>query len=286
VTARVVLSTALFCAMRGATSANAQVANDAQVGAVARASVEATSPASRAGSADSSSRFGRIVGRIPVWASPIASAAVPGLGQARLGQDRFVAYLATEAYVLLRYVKDERDGNESAARFRGIARDIARRNFVTFPGVVPPDSIWKYYESMEKYVESGFFSLTPNGPTVPETDVNTFNGAQWVFARKQFGIALDDPGASADPHYPAAVALYESRAVGQAYRWSWRNAQLEQNIFRRTISQSNESYRHATYDVIALIANHLLSSVDAFVTVRLQQTGAGTTGVAASIPFR
>jgi hypothetical protein len=194
--------------------------------------------------------------------------------------------MATEAYLLLKYIKDDRDGSDNASSFRAIARDVARRNFVVAPGAVPPDADWHYYESMEKYLESGFFSLTTSGPTVPETDQATFNGVQWTFARRQFGIPLDDPGASANPNYPLAVALYESRAVGQPYRWSWRNAQLEQDLYKQTIARSNDAYRHAKYDVIALIANHLLSAIDAFATVRLMQTTDGGTRLSATIPVR
>jgi hypothetical protein len=267
------------------TTAGAQIAESLRVGVGNSASVtQEVTPA--VPPSDSPSRFGRALDRIPLWAAPIASAAVPGLGQARLGKDRFVAYLATEAYLLLKYIKDDRDGSDNASNFRAIARDVARRNFVTTPGVVPPDTIWKYYESMEKYLESGFFSMATSGPTVPETDTATFNGAQWVFARRQYAIPLDDPGASALRNYPLAVALYESRSVGQAYRWSWRNAQLEQDIYKRTIARSNEAYRHAKYDLIALIANHLLSTIDAFATVRLMQTTDGGTRVSATIPVR
>jgi hypothetical protein len=221
------------------------------------------------------------IDRIPLWAAPIASAIIPGLGQARLRKERFVPYMAAEAFLLLKYVKDIREGNDAARTYRAVARDVARRSFAASP----QDTIWQYYEKLEKYLESGTFSLSLNGPTAPETDSTTYNGAQWVLARQQFGIPLDDPGASSLPNYPLALSYYESRAVRQAYGWSWRNAQLEQDLFRRSIARSNDAKRRAKLDFSALIANHLLSAVDAFIVVRLTQLETGGVRVAATLPI-
>ncbi len=223
-----------------------------------------------------------VVERIPLWSAPIASAIFPGLGQARLRKDRFIPYMAAEAFLLLKYAKDIREGNDAARTYRAVARDVARRSFAASP----KDTVWQYYEKLEKYLESGTFSLSLNGPTVPETDSTTYNGAQWVLARQQFGIPLNDPGASTLPNYALALAYYESRAVRQAYGWSWRNAQLEQDLFRRSIGRSNDAKRRARLDFSALIANHLLSAVDAFIVIRLTQLEAGGLRVAATVPIQ
>ena len=219
--------------------------------------------------------------RMPVWSAPLASAVMPGLGQARLHKDRFVAFMAAEAFLFLQYNKSTSDARENATNFRAIARDVARRRF---PGTHPDTSAWKYYETMEKYLESGAYSLPSNGFTVPETDASTYNGAQWVQARVLFGVPLDDPDARLHPNYARALARYEANAVQPAYGWSWRNAQLEQDLYKRTIASSNAAYRRATGDLIALIANHVISAVDAFVTVRLVQAGNGDMRMSASIP--
>lgn len=221
--------------------------------------------------------------QMPLWSAPLASAIVPGLGQARLHQDRFVAFMAAEAFLVLQYAKSSGEGRDNARKYRAIARDIARRGF---PGTHPDTSAWKYYETMEKYLESGFFTLSGSGPTVPETDVTTYNGAQWVEARVLFGVPLDDPGAVQNPNYAQALARYESTAVRQAYGWSWRNAQLEQDLYKRTIASSNDAYRRATGDLIAIIANHVISAVDAFSSVRLTQAAGGEMRMSASIPVR
>ena len=60
------------------------------------------------------------------------------------------------------------------------------------------------------------------------------------------------------------------RAVTPAFLWSWQDAQLEQDVFRRTIARSNDAYRRAAQDLAVVIANHVLSTVDAYVTVRLR----------------
>lgn len=233
--------------------------------------------------AESTSRMRSALDRMPLWSAPLASAIVPGLGQARLHKDRFVAFMAAEAFLLLQYAKASGDGRDNAEGFRAIARDIARRGF---PGTHPDTSAWKYYETMEKYLESGFFTLSRSGPTVPETDVTTYNGAQWVQARLLFGVPLDDPDALQNPGYSRALARYESTAIQQAYGWSWRNAQLEQDLYKRSIARSNEAYRRATGDLIAIIANHVFSAVDAFTSVRLIQAAGGEMRLSASVPVR
>ena len=224
-----------------------------------------------------------VVDRIPLWSAPIASAILPGLGQVRLKKDRFVGYLAAEAFLILQYAKNNKEGNDNTREYRSIARDIARRNF---PGT-HPDTAWQYYEKVAKYSESGVFSRsTFGGPTIPETDAATYNGEQWIQARQAFGIPLDLPDATRNPNYGEALALYEARAIPQAYGWSWRDAQLEKDVFTKTIGRSNDAYRRANNALVALIANHLLSAVDAFASVRLIQASGGEMRVSASIPIR
>lgn len=233
----------------------------------------------RRATSDSTGRLAGRLARMPIWAAPVASALIPGAGQARLGKDRFVAYLAVEAYLLLQYRNHAGDVREHERTFRGLARDIARR---TFPGE-HPDTVFQYYEKLKENLESGQFTLVPNGPTVPETDLSTYNGREWLSARQQFGVPLDDPTPESSRNYAAALALYESRAFRQEYGWSWKNAQLEWDLYKRTIDQSNESNRRATQHFIALIANHVLSTVDAFATVRLIQASGGGMRVSARV---
>jgi len=220
----------------------------------------------------------RVIDRLPVWSAPLASLVIPGTGQARLRQGRAIAYLAAEGFFLLQYGKDLREGHRNEREYRQIARTIARRNFADSP----PDTIWQYYEKLSEYVESGAFTTATSGATAPELDPTTYNGFQWLLARSQFGVPAD-PSERGTPRYQRALELYESRAVRQPYRWSWRNAQLEKDLYTRTISRTNDAYRRATLDLSAVIANHLLSAIDAFATVRLSPSAGGTMRVSTTI---
>ncbi|MDE3128454.1 MAG: hypothetical protein KGL38_10640 [Gemmatimonadota bacterium] len=204
--------------------------------------------------------------RIPAWSAPIASAILPGAGQAVLGQQRSVAYLALEAFVWLQYFKDQRDWRQQRAAYRDLAATVARSPFTANP----PLGDWAYYESMEHYLESGVYSVSGSAADVqPETNEGTYNGAMWLLARTNYwpNPAVAPPVSS--PEYQSALRFYESRAVRPEYRWSWRNAQLEQDLYRRTINKANDAVRRATSDLGIVLANHVLSMVDAFSTWRL-----------------
>lgn len=205
--------------------------------------------------------------KIPTWTAPIASAIVPGAGQAVLGQQRFVAYLALEGFVWLQYAKDQRDWRQQRAAYRDLAARVARSPF----SASPPVGDWGYYESMEHYLESGVYSITGSATDVqPETNESTYNGAMWLLARTNYwpDPAVAPPTNSAE--YQSALRFYEGRAVRPEYRWSWRNAQLEQDLYRRTINKANDAVRRATSDLGIILANHVLSMVDAFATWRLE----------------
>lgn len=218
------------------------------------------------------------------WWTPLASAALPGSGQLLLRQDRFVAYAALEAYAWLRYASDLREGRRQQAAYRALADEVARAFFADAKLRGPFD----YYERMEQFVESGVFDRFPGGTLEPELDSDTFNGSLWLLARRTY---WSDPDAPPDPEseaYQRAIAFYISRAVRPEFRWSWRDAQLEQDVFRRTIDRSNEAFRRSVTDLGIVLANHFLSTVDAFVSARLiqRQAPAGSSfGVAAELPW-
>ena len=200
------------------------------------------------------------------WWVPLASTVLPGAGQALLGQDRSVAYLAVEGFALLGFLDQTNAARRERDRYRGLARDIARS---AFPGSRPIGP-WAYYELMEHYIESGVFDRFPGGEFSPETDQSTSNGAAWLLARQTYWRSPDIEPDHASAEYRRAIAMYIDRAVRPEFRYSWRNAQLEQDLYRRSITQANQAYRDATTQVALLIANHLLATVDAYVTLRLR----------------
>ena len=202
------------------------------------------------------------------WYTPLASAALPGAGQAMLRQDRFVAYMAVEGYFWLRYFADLREARRERDAYRELANDVARAFF----SEEKPVGDFEYYERMQQYIESGVYDITPGGTLQPETDTTTFNGAVWLLARRTYWTNPELPPDPDSDAYLRAEALYRDRAITPEFRWSWRDAQLEQDLYRRTISRSNEAFRHSVQDLGVVLANHVLSTVDAYVSVRLQRS--------------
>ena len=76
--------------------------------------------------------------------APLASAIVPGSGQAILGNDRFVGYLAVEALAWWMYAKDISERTARERQFKELAREVARAHYST----TFPDADWAYYEWM------------------------------------------------------------------------------------------------------------------------------------------
>ena len=209
----------------------------------------------------------------PRWWAPLASAAAPGSGQALLGQKRWLPYLALEVWAWLQYIDVRREGGRRRQEYQSLARDVARSRY---PGPYPVGD-FEYYEHMLKNAESGEFDLLPGGGIDPETDTTTYNGRRWLDARRLFWEDPNDaPPAGSEP-YVAALGFYEVNAIPSEYRWSWRSAQVEYDVFRRTIVRSNVAYKRSVEYIGVIIANHALSSVDAFVTLRLR-TRAGMPG--------
>lgn len=223
--------------------------------------------------------------RAAPWWAPVASALVPGAGQAALGQDRWLAYAAVEGAALLRYSADRQEGARERRTYRRLANQVARALYSTGS---PPAGAFEYYEAMERWVESGVYDAEPGGEVDPETDLTTFNGSIWLLARQTYWTRPDSAPPPGSDAYRQALAFYDQRAVRPAFRWSWRNAQLEQDLYRRAIDRSNAAFRRSAEDLAAVLANHVLSTVDAYVTVRLRRR-AGAAGevreLSVSVPW-
>ncbi len=228
-----------------------------------------------------------LAGRDSAWWVPLASTALPGWGQVRLGQNRFVGYLAVEAYSVIGYLSAVNTLHRERARFVDLARDVARA-FV--PGNTAVGD-WDYYEAMEKHMSSGVFDRSPGtGQFSPEVDTATYNGAIWLRARR----LSDWPNPNVEPGhgtvtYQEAISYYVAHAVHPEYAWSWRNAQLEWDLYRQAIRRKNDAGRAAGHYLAAVAVNHLLSTVDAFITLRLRG-GAGAPrdgfNLSLAIPFK
>lgn len=193
----------------------------------------------------------------------IASALVPGTGQAIMHQKRSIAYLLLEAAGVGFYIRETRDGSRERDRYRDISQTIARAQF----SPSGPRGDWDYYERMEKYVASGVFDAVAGGTVDPEADASTYNGSVWLLARQTFWRDPEVPPPSSAEEYQAAVRFYTERAVTPEFRWSWLGAPDAFQKYRAAIAASNSAFRSAETTAGLVIANHFLSAVDAYVSV-------------------
>jgi hypothetical protein len=207
---------------------------------------------------------------LPVWRRPwiwpLASLVIPGSGQLAGRRDRGAMYLAAEVWFVARALAWSRQGRQLRSQFQTLAFEVARRQFT--PARV--DGSWDYYETMGHFAESGAYntSSAPGG-FVPEGDTLTFNGSMWLLARRNYLENPDSVPPPSDPRYQAALTFYRLRAFKDAFRWSWKDARLEMDVYRHRIRDSDNAYRAATNYLGAILANHLASFVDAFIMTRL-----------------
>ena len=211
-----------------------------------------------------------------------ASAIVPGAGQIMMHQRRGYLYLALEAVGVGFYVSEMHDGSRERTRYREISRDVARAQF----SPKGPQGSWDYYERMEKYVASGAFDVVPGGDIDPETAADTYNAAMWLLARQTFWRDPNSPPAKTSAEYRSALDFYASRAVTSEFRWSWAGAPAEFQSYRSAIASSNSAFQNAAQTAGFILANHFLSAIDAYTSVRARvhagADGSRTVGFAVS----
>lgn len=200
-----------------------------------------------------------------VFVRPLISLLVPGTGQLLARQDRGAVYLAAEVYLLSRYLQLDHEATQEAKRFQNLAFDVARRSFM--PAL--RDTIFEYYEQMERFVESGSYDADPGPAFVPEADPGTYNGSVWLLARRTYWVDPDVPPDPTSWQYRAALDFYTARAVGPNFQWSWREHSLEHQVFRDFIRRSDNAFRRAQNQLGLLLANHIVSAVDALISARM-----------------
>src|SRR2546425_8675932 len=200
-----------------------------------------------------------------VLVRPLAWLLIPGMGQLMAHQDRGAVYIAAEVYLLSRYLQLDHEATVEARRFQSLAFDVARRSFAP----TRRDTIFEYYEQMERFSESGSYDADPGPAFVPERDPATYNGSVWLLARRTFWEDPNVPPDPTSPQYWRALQFYQARAVGVNFLWSWRDHSLEHEVFRDYIRRSDNAFRRAQNQVGLLLANHVLSAVDALISARM-----------------
>ncbi|MGH7555122.1 MAG: hypothetical protein ACREMQ_19140 [Longimicrobiales bacterium] len=202
----------------------------------------------------------------------LSSAILPGAGQYLLKEERWVPYVVLEAWALVTYLDRRQDGRALAQRYRDLAWSVARRHSIIG---ARRDTTFEYYEALAHHDASGLFDLDPRQTGVqPEQDSSTFNGGVWHLARSLYmpgGLNLP-PGT---PEYERALAHYMQNAIPPEFLWAWGPSLLEQQAYIGLIEESDDAFRTATQVLGVVVANHIVSAVDALVTARLQRAGAG-----------
>ena len=111
------------------------------------------------------------------------------------------------------------------------------------------------------------------GKFTPEPDEATYNGRQWLLARELYWANPSEKPAENSAEYQRAVAYYQAHAVQGSFRWTWRDNQNAKELYSQTIIEANHTKQRQVSLVSLVVANHLLSLVDAYVSVRLRRYG-------------
>ena len=189
---------------------------------------------------------------------------VPGWGQLHLGQRRGWAYLAAEGLAWTVHLHGRSKGREARHAYRDLAWETARG--ASAGARVDPD--FAYFERLAHWGRSGAFDAAPGRPGVqPEPDPSTFNGMIWGRARDLFLRGEPEPGPD-DPGWIDALAYYEERAYGPDLLWDWTDKEADLERYRDLIDESDDAFRRATHAVGAVLANHVLSGMDAWISSR------------------
>lgn len=191
------------------------------------------------------------------------SLAVPGAGQAALGLRRWPLYILAEAGFWWLWADARGDFHAFSDGYRDLAWNAAR-----IPDGPRREGGWSYYEAMSHYVSSGTFDADAAAGLQPEEDPTTWNGTVWEIAR---GIYL--PGGVANPGTPGyedALAWYRSRAAGPGFLWTWAGRETDLGRFRGLIGSADEARRTQTTALGLILANHLVSAIDALLVARLR----------------
>ncbi len=199
-----------------------------------------------------------------------ASAVVPGAGQAMLGSLRFAPYVAVEVLGWVRYADHAGDARTQRDAYRRLAAEVARAPFSSSSS--PPVGDFDYYERLEHFLESGRFDAVSGGGLDPETDTLTYNGFVWQLARRTYWASPDVPPDTSSSEWKQSIDFYRRRAYDQSFRWSWTGSPSDFNRYKQLIRDTNDSHRRSIQDLGLVIANHLLSTIDAYVSVRLRRT--------------
>ncbi len=216
----------------------------------------------------------------------LMSALLPGSGQLYQGQNRGYLYIAAEVASITGWALFRNKGNDTKEEFIEFAWVNAREN-VSTQNVRGDDD---YYEHLARWDRSGVFSKDPNYDIgdpftiAPEDDPGTWNGEQWRIASINH-FEPDSTGAytiGSRADSLAALQQYSGRAYEARYYWDWTgqtqgelrdNYRALQNQYLDLRDDSNLAFQRATASLVLLMANHVISVVDAFISAKIELPG-------------
>ncbi|MEA1996286.1 MAG: hypothetical protein U9N45_01540 [Gemmatimonadota bacterium] len=207
---------------------------------------------------------------------------VPGLTQYLDGHWRSYGYFAIEGASIAGLVYVNSKGSSNKDRYINMAR-AARDNFA-YPGLrnnpdeVPDPSLpgyGEYYEDLLKWPSSGDFDNDPSVAGVqPETDQTTYNGHQWKIA--QINNYTHSSGGMPTPanevEVERAIQSYQQAVYPLEYNWDWTGMDRDNEEYHRLFDKSEDGFRRRSTFATILIANHLVSGMDALVMSKINRT--------------
>ena len=196
----------------------------------------------------------------------LSSLLVPGLAQYRQGQRRWIAYAGLEVLSAVLYLGARADALGLRADYRDFAWSAARSGLSTAPR---RDGDFEYYERLTQWATSGRWDADPALDGVqPEGDPSTYNGSVWTLAMQIFN--LDPTAPQRSPLYARALDYYRDNGYGPPFLWVWRGGTGDRLHFAGLISRSDIRFKDARLALGVLVANHVFSSLDGFITARLR----------------
>jgi hypothetical protein len=216
----------------------------------------------------------------------LMSALLPGSGQLYQGQNRGYLYIAAEVASITGWALFRNKGNDTREEFIDFAWVNAREN-VSSQNLRGDDD---YYEHLARWDRSGVFSKDPNYDIddpftiLPEDDPGTWNGEQWRIASINH-FEPDSTGAytiGSRADSLAALQQYSGRAYEEQFYWDWTgqvqgelrdNYRALQNQYLDLRDDSNLAFQRATASLVLLMANHVISVVDAFISAKVELPG-------------
>lgn len=194
----------------------------------------------------------------------LSSLILPGSAQWMQGQDRSYLYLGLELLGWIGFLHERHQG----ADYRNGYQDLAHTYALLAGDESGSPGGFSYYETLGRYVASGAWDADPAAEGLqPETDPDTYNGTVWSLAADLY---LSGESGTEDPEaVRMALLYYQERAYPPEHAWDWSGNSEQMSRYGDLIERSDESFRRSTVILGAVVANHLLSAVDGFLSSRL-----------------